>query len=244
MKIAKQRRRQFRRGYLRMRESLAAMAPAWLSGTVGPAVDYLDMLLIDHGIFRLVYPNRYRVSGRLWRASQPTPGQVKAYAREGIRTIVNLRGERLCGAYRLEQAACARHGVALVDFPVKSRAAPEPERIRQAAELFRSIEYPALIHCKSGADRAGLVSTLYLVLVEDKPVAEALGQLDWRYGHFKSADTGILDRFFESYLEDTRDRPVPFLDWVEREYDPDALKAEFRSKGWLNFLLSRVLGRE
>lgn len=243
MKIAKQQRRQLRRGYRRLREAAADVSPPWLRRIGGPVVDTLDMLFIDHGIFRMLYANRYELAPGVWRASQPAPYQVRAYARQGIRTIVNLRGERECGAYRLEQAACQRAGITLIDFPVKSRAAPDPPRIREAADLFRRIEYPVLLHCKSGADRAGLMSTLYLILKEGRPVSEALSQLHWRYGHFRSADTGILDRFFESYLAHDRQTPMPFLDWVERVYDPVALKRDFRSDGALSWLL-RLTGRE
>ena len=33
--------------------------------------------------------------------------------------------------------------------------------LTRARELFRTIEYPVLIHCKSGADRAGMMAVLY-----------------------------------------------------------------------------------
>ena len=36
--------------------------------------------------------------------------------------------------------------------------------IFKADALFKIIKYPALIHCKSGADRAGIVSYLYKIL--------------------------------------------------------------------------------
>ena len=54
-----------------------------------------------------------------------------------------------------------------------------------------------LMHCKSGADRAGLMSVLYRFLHEGVPLKEATQELSLKYGHFRQADTGILDYFFE-----------------------------------------------
>jgi protein tyrosine/serine phosphatase len=200
----------------------------------------MDMLFIDHGILRLIYVNRHRVGGRAWRSGQPTPRHIRALKRKGLRTIVNLRGERLCGSYWLEQAICARKGIALVNFQIRSRAAPTAAEIKAARELFQRIEYPMLMHCKSGADRVGLMSALYRHFQDGVPLAEARRELALRYGHFRQADTGILDRFFEKYLEDNARRPMPFLEWVDTVYDPDELLRSFRAGG----LSGRILRRQ
>jgi protein tyrosine/serine phosphatase len=49
--------------------------------------------------------------------------------------------------------------------------------------LMEKADKPLLIHCKDGADRAGLASALYLAIVKrvDPKMAEA--QLSFRYGH-------------------------------------------------------------
>ena len=53
-------------------------------------------------------------------------------------------------------------------------------------------------------------------------------QLTLRYGHFRFAKTGILDAFFERYRREGEAKGMPFLEWVERTYDPEALKRDFR----------------
>jgi protein tyrosine/serine phosphatase len=100
------------------------------------------------------------------------------------------------------------------------------------------------MHCKSGADRAGLMSVLYRFVHEGVQLKEAKKELSLRYGHIRQAHTGILDYFFEKYLEDTAKRPMPFFDWVENVYDPDELKRTFQSKGWANRIVDSVLRRE
>ena len=171
---------------------------------------WLSMLLADHGFLRLVYPNRHQVSNKLWRSAQPLPRDVAWAARNGIRTIVNLRGGREFGCWPLEKEACEAHSIKLVDMPLYARGVPRPESVRWARELFDSIEYPALIHCKSGADRTGLGAALYLLLHESRPIEEARAQLHRRYGHFSWTATGVLDAFFESYLRDAKGRNSPF----------------------------------
>ena len=251
MKLAKKQRRQLYRSISGTRRAISARSPRWAVRFFGPVVDYLDMLFVDHGIFRVIYPNRHRVGQRAWRASQPTPHQVAYYKRIGVRTILNLRGPRDCGSYRLERAACERHGLKLIDFQLKSRAAPEKELMKEAKDLLESIEYPVVMHCKSGADRVGLMSVLYEMFQHKAPAEKAIEQLDWRYGHFRSADTGVLDFFFDRYIAErdvgkvngSGEVPV-FFEWLDERYDPEELKASFAASGWTNILVNRVLGRE
>ena len=242
--LGKRTRRQFNRLVNRCRNALVEHSPDWAKAAFGPAASYFDMLFVDHGIFRLFYINRHRLGENAWRSAQPAPHHIKAMAREGIRTIVNLRGPQDCSSYWLEEAACQRYGITLVNYKVRSRAAPSRSELRGARELFDRIEYPMLMHCKSGADRAGLMSVLYRHLREGVPIEIAKKELSWRFGHFRQADTGILDYFFERYLQDTAERPMPFFDWVEHVYDPIELKRSFQASTWANRLVNNVLRRE
>jgi protein tyrosine/serine phosphatase len=226
------------------RRRIADSAPPWMRKYVGPIVLRLDSLFVDHGIFRLFYLNRHRLGEHAWRSAQPAPHHIRGFARRGVRTIVNLRGERLCGSYWLERDLCERYGIKLVNFEIRSRAAPTRDEIRRARELFDRIEYPMLMHCKSGADRAGMMSALYRLFREGAPVTEAKRELSLLYGHIRQADTGILDRVFERYLEDNSRQPMPFMEWVDTVYDPDELKRTFRATGWARRLVDQILRRE
>jgi protein tyrosine phosphatase (PTP) superfamily phosphohydrolase (DUF442 family) len=213
------------------RQDLSDGCPAWMRSLLGPACCYLDMLFLDHGVLRLIYVNQHRLGGRAWRSGQPAPHHIDALARSGLRTIVNLRGTRPCGSYLLEKKACDRLGIILIDFKIRSRLAPAREEIKAAADLFQRIEYPVLLHCKSGADRAGFMSVLYRFLAEDVSLLEAKRQLSLRYGHLRQSATGVLDYFFERYISDNDISPIPFLDWVDHVYDPDELQRSFRGRG-------------
>ncbi len=203
-----------------------------------------DSLLVDHAVFRTVWTNLAPViSGRLYRSNHPTPGHLAAAAKRfGLRTLVNLRGHRKCGSDALSREAAAQLGLIHVDMAFESRGAPHRDRILRFAEIYRTIAFPALMHCKSGADRAGLASGL-AIMFEGGFAAEALQQLSWRFGHWSRARTGVLDAFFIRYAAQAEGR-LPFLDWVRTEYDEAALKRDFVAGGLSSFINDRVLQRE
>ena len=216
-----------------------------IDGAASRLMAWANMLLVDHGVFRLAYLNRHRIGGgKVWRSAQPGPHQLARFRAEGVRTVISLRGGREHGSWPLQREACERHGLTLVEFVLRSRDAPDKATILAAKSFFEGIEYPAVMHCKSGADRAGLAAALYLILHEGRPVAEAARQLSARYGHFRFAKTGILDAFFDRYLAEGEPKGLDFLTWVETVYDPEALKRDFRPGFWSDMVVDRVIRRE
>jgi protein tyrosine/serine phosphatase len=205
---------------------------------------WTNMLLADHGVLRLVYLNRHQVTPKFWRAAQPAPFDIRAAKAAGVRTVVNLRGGREFGSWPLEREACEANGIALVDFVLRSRGAPDRETILQSVEFFDRLDYPVLVHCKSGADRAGFMAALYLLVHENRPLDEALRQLGLRFGHFRFAKTGILDAFFEQYRSEGLANGIPFLTWVSTIYDPEKLEREFKPDAFTDFVVDRLLRRE
>jgi predicted protein tyrosine phosphatase len=198
----------------------------------------------DHAFFRVGWANfSVVVPGKLYRANHPTPGRLARYARTlHLRTIINLRGPKPNGSLTLSRDMARRLGIVHVDMAFESRGAPHRDRILRFAEIYRSMAAPALIHCKSGADRAGLAAGL-AILFEGGSAAQAQRQLSLRFGHFSRSSTGILDAFFRLYA-DTGDGRLPFLDWVAREYDEDALRRSFQPRRLSRWITDRALARE
>jgi len=207
----------------------------------------LSALVFDHGILReLFFRNFHRLSGRAWRSAQPSPGWLaRLKERTGVRTVVNLRGYNpTVASIALEEEACRRLGLRLEHFPVHSRALPGKEKLLEIRDFLRRLDYPVLFHCKSGADRTGLMGTLYLHWMEGVPIEKTRQLRFFPYFHFRYAKTGILDFLFESYLAARRGRSMDFLTWVREEYDPEALRKRFRSRPWLDLVTDRILRRE
>lgn len=205
----------------------------------------IDHLWKDHAWIRLGFSNAHWISDELVRTNQPWPFQLKAWRERGVRTVINLRGGFQTSFRALEVDACARYGLELVDFVVASRDVPTAETVLAARRLFESIRYPALMHCKSGADRAGLMGVLYKHFRQGLPIRDAVEQLSPKYLHAKAGLTGVLDYIFERYLAEAEPSGLTFEDWVRSPaYDPVRIKADFRAGWWGTILTERLLKRE
>lgn len=237
-------KRQVRIRAMSVRRIIAeAMPPQWRD-FLRPIVHFFDMLVLDHLFIRILFPNRHKISEKAWRSAQPLPFHLKKAKQLGIRTVINLRGNAHPSTYRIEQQNCRLLDINFIDFRLRSRAPPSREELQGLRKLFDNVEYPILLHCKSGADRAGLVSALYLYWVEGIPLALARNQLSLRFGHVRHADTGMLDVFLEEYLSHTKHDPIDLNTWVESYYNPQELKVRFKSKSWANRFIYGLLRRE
>jgi protein tyrosine/serine phosphatase len=204
-----------------------------------------DHLWNDHAYLRLGFSNAHWISDELVRTNQPWPFQLKAWADRGIKTVINLRGGFDASFRALEVEACARLGLELVDFVVASRDVPTRAQVLGARDLFERVRYPALMHCKSGADRAGVMAVFYKHFRQGQSVRQALSQLSPRFLHVRAGLTGVLDYVFERSLAEGEPAGLTFVQWVERpEYDPVAMKAEFKAGWWGTLLADRLLRRE
>lgn len=213
-----------------------------LASPAGRRLAWIDSLLVDHGVFRLAWTNFASVvPSRLYRSNHPTPGRLARLTRQlGLRTVINLRGEARNGSDALSREAAARLGLTLVDLALESRGIPQRDRLQRLMEVYRTMAEPALLHCKSGADRTGLAAGVFLLAEGGRP-EDALAQLSLRFGHVRQARAGVLDAFFELYRASGR---TDFPKWVNEEYEEAAVGQRFRAGRLASFVTDRVLARE
>ena len=188
----------------------------------------------DHAWIRAFWPNLDQVAPGVWRSNQPSPRRFARFRDMGIRTIITLRGDSNLPHSIFEKNSCAHHGINLVPIHMRARNLCDRQIYLELLDNFETLEKPFLMHCKSGADRVGLASALYLLHIENAPLEQARKQLSLRYAHVRSFRTGILDFMLERYGEDISDRAMPIRDWIATEFDRKALTAEFelrRSQG-------------
>jgi protein tyrosine/serine phosphatase len=124
------------------------------------------------------------ISGQLYRSGQLTAPQLATYVgQHGIKTIINLRGHSDSDWYAQEVAEADRLGVGHVDFQMSARKELTPARARELIALLKDVPKPVLIHCQAGADRSGLVSSLYLEQIANASEEVAEQQLSFAFGH-------------------------------------------------------------
>ncbi len=191
---------------------------------------YRHVRWLDHGILRTFWHNFEEVSDSVYRSNHPDHPRFEAYAKMGIKTILNLRGVAKQPHYLFEVESCQRLGLTLLTVHMSARQAPKRSKLIDLMDAFHTMERPFLIHCKSGADRTGLAAALYLMIVEGQGVAVARKQLSFRYLHIRRSSTGVLDHFLDVYEARNAESPIGVADWIKTEYDADALTESFAAK--------------
>ncbi|MEX5727097.1 protein tyrosine/serine phosphatase [Rhodovulum iodosum] len=185
--------------------------------------------LMDHAFLRVFWSNMAQVAPGVWRSNQPDDRRLKRYRDMGIKTVLSLRGDKPSSHLALERATCARLGLTFEVASIGARRLVPADRVLHLLDLFETVERPFVMHCKSGADRAGLAAALYLMHIEGRPVEEAAKQLSMRFLHSRRGATGLLDHMLDAYAADTAKEPMPIRTWIETRYDKHALEDEYRA---------------
>lgn len=185
--------------------------------------------LLDHAFLRYWWTNFAQVAPGVFRSNQPHPGRLERHARRGMRAVLNLRGASQNPHYLFEREACDALGLHLHDLQISARTLSEPGRYLELLDAFETLPKPFVMHCKSGADRAGLASAMYLIHIEGMPLAEAKEQLSLRFIHLKNAPTGILDHFLTVFGRAQAETGISLRDWIATGYDRAAVTDEFNA---------------
>lgn len=206
-------------------------------------------MVIEHNITNVVRQNFHKIDENMYRSSQPTTYQLRNRIKKyGLKTIINIRGYPKNSPLRaLEEDVCKEMGVKLVYVEAFSRKIPEMKTLLAFKKAFDEIEYPAMMHCKSGADRAGLGSVLYSHWKMNKSVEEsAKTQLKlFPFGHIKHARTGLIDYYFNDYLAKTGGKR-DLLEWTAAEMEDkrEQLERDFKPIAFWGIIVEKILRRE
>ncbi len=149
--------------------------------------------------------NLHAVSdGILYRSAQLSKTELRSATREyRIKSVLNLRGAHAGQPwYDDEIAAAGELGLAHYDYPLSAKRFVTGQQIDQILDIVRKAPKPLLIHCKSGADRAGLVAALYRFAETGASAAEADRELSLVYGHFPylTSRSRAMDDSFWTYV--------------------------------------------
>lgn len=197
---------------------------------LGRFLSWIHFQAFDHAFLRLPWTNFDRVAEGVYRSNHPGPGRLRRYKAMGIRGVLNLRGDDGYSPWLFEQEACAELGLELRVAKIYARKAATQAEMIRLIDTMREMPKPFVMHCKSGADRAGLAAVLYAHIIDGQPLEQAKRHLHWRYIHFKSTHTGIVDHIIEMYEARNAESPVDMETWFRTEYNARAAAISFARK--------------
>jgi len=116
-------------------------------------------------------PNLHRVSATYYRSAQPSHEGMREAAKLGIRTVVNLRS--------LHSDRDELRGLGLGYEHIHAKAwHPEDEDVVRFLRIVSDPErQPVLVHCQHGADRTGMMTAMYRVIVEGWTKDDAIAEM-------------------------------------------------------------------
>ena len=174
-------------------------------------------------------------AGRVYRSSQPRGGLEGLIRNYKLKTILNLRGGSPAEAFYADELRLTRDlQVDFYDFPLSATRRPSRRELLLLLDLFQRCRYPLLIHCKSGSDRTGLASAIYLMAGPRQVAPErALRAFSLHYGHVGLYGTEKLHEPFVEYSDWLKAHrlahsPGRLRDWIEHDYASVDRATDFR----------------
>ena len=188
---------------------------------------HFHVQIVDHAVLRLCWPNLDKVDGceKAFRSGHPNLRMLRKLKNRGVTTILNLRGGEHKPQNILEQMHCEMLNLEYKNIQLSSVKLPSKDVLLDLVEFYEHQTDPFLMHCKTGADRTGLASGVYLMVVKNVSAELASKQLTTKYLHFGLGRKAILRKFFH-YIEKTKLEGQSFKDWVKNIYDPKLITHE------------------
>jgi hypothetical protein len=169
-------------------------------------------------------------ASRVFRSAQPTTQLDRWIQEYHIKSILNLRGGTMADWwYDAEVRAAQTDGVSFYDLPLSATRRPLRRELFYLIDVLEHCRYPLLIHCKSGADRTGLATALYLVMQKGEPPEKAESAFSLQFGHIPLFGTEHLHEPLHEYADWLKTQnlahtPERFRTWATRAYRaPDPL---------------------
>lgn len=115
--------------------------------------------------------NFHEVNEHVYRGAQPNKQGFAALARLGVKTVIDLRGEKS------ERSLVEGAGMRYVRLAWNGHKAPAAEQVSTVLSLMNdNSAWPVFVHCRRGADRTGTAIACYRIAHDHWTNQQALGE--------------------------------------------------------------------
>jgi protein tyrosine/serine phosphatase len=116
-------------------------------------------------------PNLHQIAPGLYRSAQPTALGMRNLEAMGIRTVISFRH------FHDDRDLFEGTHLRSVQVPINTWDIRDEQVVATLRALERRADGPFLIHCQHGADRTGLMSAMYRIVIQGWDKQRAVDEL-------------------------------------------------------------------
>ena len=159
--------------------------------------------------------NLFKVSDDLYRSAQPKPEGMRSLDALGVKTIVSVRFFH-SGRRPLDNTDLIFQRIAMMPWHPKKK-----EVVRFLRIVTDPDQTPVLLHCYKGADRTGMLSALYRIVVQGWSKEDAIEEMRQGGYGFNSLWNNLIRWVEKADIEGLRTEVgIPTLPNGDRASDP------------------------
>ena len=149
-----------------------------------------------------------QMDSRFYRGAQPKPGDYKALAELGIKTVIDLREDTEQNAQTLVESL----GMKYVNIPMIAKKYPTPQATE---EFLKTVNDPATgkfyVHCAGGRHRTGAMGAVYRFEFYKWDFDKVYKEMK-QYDFYTSWGHGAFKDFVKDYSLRTQDQNKPAVE--------------------------------